>query len=729
MKHPITKQHDQKDCGAACLSMIARFYGLNMPIVKYRELIKVDNDGSNLYAITQGASQIGLSANALEGTYNELEKEISSNKIHFPFIARIISEEMFEHYIVVYNITSKKVIAGDPAKGKVTYSIELFKKIWTGHIVTFEKTPRFKKGNEAKGSLKKFVKLVTAQKKLITIVVILSFLISAISLFGSMLFEYITNNVLYPNNPVKGTQILSLLFSNIDNLCTTIIIFYIFQGFTQVLRCYLLAIISKRVDITLNMTFFKHLIHLPINFFTTRKSGEIMSRFSDTSNIREAVSSTVLTLIVDSIMTIFFGCYLCYINVFLFFIALSMMICYAIIVYVFKNPIKQINQTSMEENAQMTSYLKESIDGMETIKSFRNEDIVYNKTCNIFTKMINVFVKGSVVYALKDAIIATIASVGVVALLWVGNELCINGTITLGSMISFYVVLNYFLSPLKNLVELQSSIQAAVVASERLNDILEIPVESKNIFYQEKANLKGDISFNNITFRYGYREAVINDLSINIKQGYKVAIVGESGSGKTTLMKLLMAFYRPESGTITINEHELCEFSPNAIRDKISYVSQNVFFFSDTIKNNLTMNNPNISENDVNKACSLAMAKSFIEELPLGYDTILSENASNLSGGQRQRLAIARALLQKPDILILDEATSSLDAITEESIKTTIFKITNGITTFIIAHRLSTIKNCDLILVMDNGKIVESGTHNELIALDGIYKSYWDSNL
>lgn len=454
-----------------------------------------------------------------------------------------------------------------------------------------------------------------------------------------------------------------------------------------------------------------------------------MSRFSDTSNIREAVSSTVLTLIVDSIMAIFFGCYLCYINVFLFFIALSMMICYAIIVYVFKNPIKQINQTSMEENAQMTSYLKESIDGMETIKSFRNEDIVYNKTCNIFTKMINVFVKGSVVYALKDAIIATIASVGVVALLWVGNELCINGTITLGSMISFYVVLNYFLSPLKNLVELQSSIQAAVVASERLNDILEIPVESKNIFYQEKANLKGDISFNNITFRYGYREAVINDLSINIKQGYKVAIVGESGSGKTTLMKLLMAFYRPESGTITINEHELSEFSPNAIRDKISYVSQNVFFFSDTIKNNLTMNNPNISENDVNKACSLAMAKSFIEELPLGYDTILSENASNLSGGQRQRLAIARALLQKPDILILDEATSNLDAITEESIKTTIFKITNGITTFIIAHRLSTIKNCDLILVMDNGKIVESGTHNELIALDGIYKSYWDSNL
>jgi len=484
---------------------------------------------------------------------------------------------------------------------------------------------------------------------------------------------------------------------------------------------------SKRIDIPLTMNFYKHLIHLPIGFFGTRKSGEILSRFSDTTSIREAISSTVLSLIIDSIMAVFFGIYLCYISVPLFLIALTMMICYTAIVYAFKKPIKQINQNTMESNAQMTSFLKESIDGVETIKAFRNEETVYKKTKNIFEKMISVFVKGTVTFSIKDALISSVASIGVVILLWVGNGLCNSGVIALGSMITFYVVLNYFLSPLQNLIELQPTIQTAIVAAERLNDVLEVQTEKDDID-SYPADLKGDIEFKNITFRYGYREAVINNLSSKIISGSKVAIVGESGSGKTTLMKLLMAFYTPESGSILIGNQELSSFNPNNIRDKISYVSQNVFFFSDTIKNNLIMGNSTISDEEVKKACKLAMADEFIESLPMGYDTILSENASNLSGGQRQRLAIARALLQKPEIMILDEATSNLDTVTEKSIKSTIFNVTREITTFIIAHRLSTIKNCDLILVMENGKIVESGTHDELISLNGAYKTYWESN-
>ncbi len=728
MKISFVEQHDEKDCGAACLSMISCAYGLKLPLVKCRNILKIDNDGSSLYALIRGASEIGIDAEALEGNYEELCNEIKEKNIRFPFVARIITPELFEHYIVVYGIKNKKVFIADPAKGKMKLPEELFSEIWTGHIVNFVPGKNFKKGNETKGSLSKFFKLISNQKKLIAGIVALSLFISFVSLIGSMVFEYIVNNVVYTDKtPSDGSWFLQDMFDNLGGFCIAVIVLYVFQGIVQVVRGYFLAIMSKNIDQPLTMNFYKHMIHLPVGFFGTRKSGEILSRFSDTSNIREAISGTVLTLIIESMMALLFGIYLCYISVPLFLITLLIMVCYAIIVFCFRKPIKNINQTAMESNAQMTSYLKESIDGIETIKTFGTEKKVYEKTDSLFNKLLRIFVKGSVTYTTKDALVDTVASVGIVILLWVGNNLCSDGIISLGSLVTFYVILNYFIEPLKSLIELQPTIQTAIVAAERLNDVLELPTENSN--ESTELSLKGNIKFDDVTFRYGYRKAIIENLSIDIKEGLKVAIVGESGSGKTTLMNLLMSFYTPENGKITIGDKDISKLNPKDIRKRISYVSQDVFFFSDTVKNNLTMGNDSLTDEEVKKVCALAKADEFIENLPLGYDTLLSENASNLSGGQRQRLSIARALLRNPDILILDEATSNLDTITEQSIKNTIFDITKGVTTFIIAHRLSTIKNCDLILVMENGKIVESGTHDDLMERGEKYKSYWDSNM
>ncbi len=728
MKTPIVLQHDEKDCGASCICMVADFFGLKLPLVKCRNAVKVDNDGASMYGLIKGAETIGLKGEALEGSYSELLGEIAGGNIKFPFIARIITAEMFEHYVVVYKITAKKVIIGDPAKGKVAFPVELFEKVWTGQVVVFEKTPEFKKGNERKGTLKRFLPFITCQKKLIAGIVAVSLFISFVSLVGSMVFEYIVNNLVYAGQGSSGvTNILSTLFTNIHSLCIAVIVLYVFQGGVQVLRGYLLASMSKKIDIPLSMDFYNHLINLPVSFFGTRKSGEIMSRFSDTSDIREAVSGTVLTLIIDSFMAIFFGAYLCYISPVLFLITMIIMLSYAIIVFAFRKPIKYINQVSMESDAQMTSYLKESIDGIETVKAFGNEKSVYNKTRKLYEKTADIFVRGSVTYSVKDALVSAVASIGVVALLWMGSGLCEKGTIALGSMVTFYVILNYFISPITNLIEVQPTIQTAIVAAERLCDVLEVETENdeKN---GEKADLNGDISFNDITFRYGYRKPIIKNLHVNIPAGSKVAIVGESGSGKTTLMKLLMAFYRPESGSITVGGRDLSEYSPKEIRERIAYVSQNVFFFSDTVKENLVMGNKSMTDAEIEEACKKAMADDFIKDLPMGYETVLSENASNLSGGQRQRLSIARALLRKPDVMILDEATSNLDTVTEQSIKNMIFNATEGLTTFIIAHRLSTIKNCDIILVMENGEIVESGTHDNLINAGGRYAEYWKSN-
>ena len=476
------------------------------------------------------------------------------------------------------------------------------------------------------------------------------------------------------------------------------------------------------------MDVFQHMIHLPLSFFGTRKSGEIMSRFSDTSSIREALSGTVLTLIIDSCMAIFFGTYLASISVPLFLIALVIMFCYLVVVFGFRASIRSINQDSMESDAQITSYLKENIDGIETVKAFGREEHVSSRTETLFSKRLNLFVKGSVMYSLKDAFVGIIASVGVVILLWIGQKLCTEGVISLGSMVTFYIVLDYFLSPLQNLIELQPTIQTALVAADRLNDILEVTSEIPEGKTEGPVRLDGDIEFKDITFRYGYRRAILENFSLKVPAGSKIAVVGESGSGKSTMMKLLMSFYRPESGSITVGGQDIADYVPQAVRDRIAYVSQDVFFFSDTIRNNLTMGDASMTEEQLRRACTMAKADTFIEELPGKYDTVLSENASNLSGGQKQRLALARAFLQNPDILILDEATSNLDTVTEQGIRDTVFGCTGETTTFIIAHRLNTIISCDRILVMKDGKIAEDGTYEELMSTSGLFRKLWNSN-
>lgn len=729
MKKTIVYQDDEKTCGAACLSMIARYHGLHVSLAKCRELIGIDCNGATMYGMIRGAEKLRLHAKILEGNFSELVDALNNKEVTFPFVARIITPAMFEHYIVVFDIRRNKVTVGDPAIGIKKYPLEVFCDLWKGQILTYVPTEEFRKGNEVKGKMQRYLRLIGTQKKQIAEIVGISFLVSLISLMGASVFETIVNNILYPDTRADGmAQILSTLFRNIDALFIAVILLYVFQGILQILRSYILSRISKKMDFKLNMDVFNHLIHLPLPFFTTRKSGEIMTRFYDTSSIREALSNTVFILIIDSCMTVLFGAYLCSISIPLFLVSLTVMFSYIIVVLFFRPYIRNINQDSMESQAQMTSYLKESIDGIETVKAFGREAHVTDMTEKLLSKMLNIFAKSSVIYSIKDAIIGIIASVGVVVILWSGQNLCTKGIISLGSMITFFIVLNYFINPLRNLIELQPTIQTALVAANRLNDILEFTPENCEEKTIKKVSLKGDINFKNITFRYGYRKPILENFSLQIPKGSKVAIIGESGSGKSTMMKLLMKFYKPESGQITIGEQDIAAYAPQTIRDRIAYVSQDVFFFSDTIRNNLTMGDSSVTEEQIRRVCSMAKADSFIEELPEKYNTVLSENASNLSGGQKQRLALARAFLQNPDILILDEATSNMDTLTEYELRNTVSSFTKETTTFIIAHHLNTIISCDRILVIKDGKIVEDGTYEELISKNGMFRKLWNCN-
>lgn len=718
MKYYCVKQHDMTDCGAACLATIAKQNGYRLSISKIREIAGTDKQGTNAYGVIQAAEQLGFSAKGVKGN-----AEAFFSEFPLPCIAHVIVDGSLLHYVVIHKITKKQVIIADPGKGIVKLTPEEFfgqvheenkppKYQWTGILIILVKNETFKKGNETQGIFGRFFHLLIPQKGLLMHVFVASLLYTVLGILAAFYFQELVDSVL-PDGLRKTLFTLSV----------GVILLNIFRVLLSAFRSHLLLYLSQKLDIALLLGYYRHVLALPMNFFGTRKVGEIISRFTDASKVRDAISGATLTIMIDTLMAIAGAIILYTQNATMFGISFIIVILYGIIVVTFNKKYKQLNEKQMEDNAQLTSYLVESLNGIQTIKAYNAERKANHETETKFVKLLksvfNLCMVGNIQASLKTAI----ELIGSVIILWVGGVNVINGNLTMGQLITFNSLLVYFLDPVKNLINLQPQMQTAVVAAERLGEILELDAEKDERECKKMCpeSLLGDIEFKNVDFRYGTRKLVLEDINIEIKKGQKVAFVGESGSGKTTLSKLLLHMYQPEKGDILINNNNIEDIQIESLREKIAYIPQETFLFSGSILENLTLGMDNVTMDEVIEAAKMAQAHDFINELPLRYETRLEENGSNLSGGQRQRLAIARAMLKRPDILILDEATSNLDAITERALDITIRDFCQDMTTIFIAHRLSTIKNCDKIYVMEKGKIIECGTHEELRKNAGKY--------
>ncbi len=605
----------------------------------------------------------------------------------------------------------------NPAYGKIeTYTTEEFAKIWTGVLILLEPNEYFEQRNEKTSLYQRFYQLIQPHRSILLQALVGAIFYTLLGLSTSIYIQKITDYVLVDGNR-RLLNLLSLIM----------IVLLLFQIFLGVMKSVLTLQTGQKIDKYLILGYYKHLLKLPQRFFDTMRVGEIISRVNDAVKIRTFINDVSIQIVVN-VFIVLFSFALMFTYYWKLALIVALMIPFYLGIYAITNWLnKKVERRMMEESAELESHLVESLNAVKTIKQFGAEFYANNKTDIHFSTLLKTIYKSVLNSLFSGNASEFVSRIFTIVLLWVGAGYVIDREITPGELLSFYALIGYFTSPVSQLIGMNKSIQNALIASDRLFEIMDLEQEEVTDKIELTAEQIGNINFENVNFSYGSRREVFKDFSCVIEKGKTTAIVGESGSGKTTLATLIQNLYPVNSGKITIGDYEVQYLSHYSLRTLIGVVPQQIDLFSGNVIENIAFGEdfPDMQRViDLTKQLGIL---SFIEQLPNGFQTHLGENGSQLSGGQRQRIAIARALYKNPEILILDEATSSLDTDSEQVIQATLNELKRtGKTLIVIAHRLSTIAHSDTILVLRNGQLIEQGTHQELLARETTYKAMWE---
>lgn len=564
---------------------------------------------------------------------------------------------------------------------------------------------------QIKFGFKWFFVEIMKYKRIIAEVMLGSFVVQLFGLVTPLFTQVILDKVIVHRS-----------MSTLDVLGIAFVAVTIFEFLLNLTRNYIFIHTANKIDAKLGSKLFNHLFALPFVYFESRKVGNIISRVRELDQIREFITNKSVSVIIDLFFSTVFLIVMFIYSKFLTFIVLLIVALIAILYVTMTPELRSRLEHKFQMSAQSNSYLVESVTGIQTVKSLSIEGIMQKKWNDYLGRYVKSGFNLSIMSNFAGSLSGLFQKMMTIAILWIGVTLVIKNQLTIGQLIAFQMFANQFTAPVMRLVNLWNEFQQVLLGVDRLGDILNNPVEITSTRAITLPKINGFVRIDNLSFKYTPNGAmVLNNINLNVRAGQSVGIVGRSGSGKSTITKLIQKLYLPYEGTIYIDEVDIRQMNPIWLRNNIGVVLQENYLFSGTIRDNIAMPKPDSPIEMIIQAAQISGAHSFISEMPEGYDTVVGERGSTLSGGQRQRIAIARALITNPKIIIFDEATSALDYESEKIIMENLDKIKQNRTMFIIAHRLSTVKNCDLIIALDKGHIIESGTHDELINKRGYY--------
>ena len=709
MKKKTIQQFDKKDCGVACLTSISAFYGKNIPLHKVRTLAGTTTEGNSMFSLLKAADALGFDADAWQvDDLHEMEGQMT-----FPSIAHVVRKEGFGHFVILWGMKNGVLLVGDPEDGRNRkISAEEFSQTCTGMVMSLTPNENFVKEKGENRKKEMFLNIIKDNKSALLKVTALSVFVYLIGMAGSFYYQMFIDQFI-----PEGTA------SKVYQLGAGMIFAYLIQGFVNIYRQKSMIRMSKNIDNKLMLESYKHIIKLPMEFFDTRKNGEVLNRLNDAFKIHEVVCSTAIGIVLDIFVGLIGAGIMLFINPTLFLVCSVVSVVSLIAALLLKNKMKQVNLMMMQKNAEFSSAIIEHLSGEEVIKTCSYEEGSFQTVRDKYNQVIEFANKSVAINSFQGVFTEFMSSSTGIAILMLGFTFIVNQGMSIGQLIMFNTMLSYFLTPVCSLLGVIPELQEAFAAADRLNELLEMQAEAVD-GNADDVTIE-DISVEHMSFEYGDNR-VLNDVNLHIRKGESIAIVGESGCGKTTFVKALMGLYPVAEGKICYGTCDMKDMPLAGLRKKTAYVPQSNFLFAATIRENLAMGQ-NVTDDEIVAACKAVEMHDKIMKMPAGYDTMLEEGGGNLSGGERQRLAIARALLKKnADMYVLDEATSNLDSRTENAISKVLFDQLKNNTRVIIAHRLGTIRQCDRIVVMNsNGQIEEIGNHMELMAKRGMYYQLW----